>query len=132
MDKSIFVFGSNCSGYHGAGAAKYAHKMKGAQWGMGYGHHGESFAIPTMERDAQTRTFHKLSLEFIEYFVNGFLAYAYTLPDLTFQVSRIGCGLAGYKDSDIAPIFEGAPDNCMFDEQWEPWLKGYSYFSFKG
>jgi len=127
MAARVFVFGSNTAGVHGAGAAKFAYEKKGAQWGKSYGHYGDSFAIPTKDRDIQT-----LPLEIIEYFVHGFLAYAYTHPKLYFQVTRIGCGLANYKDSDIAPMFEGAPDNCMFDEHWEPWLKGYRYFSYKG
>ena len=127
MARRVFVFPSNTAGFHGAGAAKFAYEKKGAQWGKSYGHYGDSFAIPTKDRDIQT-----LPLEIIEYFVHGFLAYAYTHPKLYFQVSRIGCGLAGYKDSDIAPMFEGAPENCMFDEHWEPWLKGYRYFSYKG
>ena len=127
MARRVFCFGSNTVGIHGSGAAKFAFEKKGAQWGKSYGHYGDSFAIPTKDRDIQT-----LPLEIIEYFIHGFLAYAYTHPKLYFQVSRIGCGLAGYKDSDIAPMFEGAPDNMMFDLRWEPWLKGYRYFSYKG
>lgn len=128
MAKRVFCFGSNAAGVHGAGAAKFAYEKKGAQWGKSYGHYGDSFAIPTKDRDIQT-----LPLEIIEYFIAGFLAYAYTHPKLTFQVTRIGCGLANYKDSDIAPMFEGAPENCMFDEAWKPYLGDtYRYFTFKG
>lgn len=127
MAKRVFVFGSNTAGVHGAGAAKFAYEKKGAQWGKSYGHYGDSFAIPTQDRDIET-----LPLEVIEYFVHGFIAYAYTHPKLNFQVSRIGCGLTGYKDSDIAPMFGLAPENCMFDEHWKPWLQGYRYFTYKG
>ena len=128
MARRIFTFASNCAGVHGAGAAKYAYEKKGAQWGKSYGHYGDSFAIPTKDRDIQT-----LPLEVIEYFIAGFLAYAYTHPKLYFQVTAIGTGLAGYKHSQIAPMFQGAPDNCMFDEVWKPYLgNDYRYFTFKG
>lgn len=128
MAKRVFVFGSNCSGVHGAGAAKYAYENKGAQWGKSFGHYGDSFAIPTKDRDIET-----LPLEVIEYFIHGFLAYAYTHTKLFFQVTRIGCGLAGYTNQQIAPLFEGAPPNVMFDEEWKPWLgDDYRYFTHKG
>lgn len=126
MTKRVFVFGSNAAGVHGKGAAKFARECKGAQWGKGYGHYGDSFAIPTKDRNI-----HTLPLGVIKYFIHGFLAYAHTHPKLSFQVTRLGCGLAGYKDSDIAPMFKGAPENCIFDEHWEPWLEGYAYFSHK-
>ena len=127
MAARVFVFGSNCAGIHGAGAAKFAYEKKGAQWGKSYGHYGDSFAIPTKDRDIQT-----LPLKIIEHFVRGFVAYAHTHPKLTFQVSRIGCGLAGYTDWEIAPMFEEAPENCMFDEEWKPYLGNtYRYFTYK-
>lgn len=125
MAKKIFVFGSNCVGVHGAGAAKYAYQKHGAQWGKSYGLFGSSFAIPTKDRDIQT-----LPLGVISAFVQGFLAFAYCNPKMTFQVSAIGTGLAGYKHSDIAPLFEGAPLNCVFQIEWERYLgKDYNYWS---
>lgn len=114
---AIFVFGSNEAGIHGAGAAHFAYKKKGARWGKGYGHHGDSFAIPTKDEDVQT-----MPLERIERYVQGFIAYAQGHRKMTFQVTAIGCGLAGYKHEDIAPMFRMAPSNCFFDEQWRPWL----------
>lgn len=124
MAKTIFVFGSNTAGIHGAGAAQYAYQKKKARYGAGYGPTGEAWAIPTKDDDIVS-----LPLDLINAFVCGFLAYATVCRRQKFQVTRIGCGLAGYKDADIAPMFVGAPKNCMFDRAWEPWLgKEYSYF----
>lgn len=117
MTKQIFVFGSNEGGFHGAGAAKLAYEKFGARWGKSYGHHGDSWAIPTKDDQIQT-----MPLSRIEDYVKGFLAYARGHPKLTFKVTQIGCGLAGFKPSDIAPMFKLAPKNCKFDEAWKPWL----------
>ena len=114
MSKQVFVFGSNESGIHGAGAAKTAYEKHGARWGKCYGHHGDSFAIPTKDVDIQT-----MPLERIEGYVKGFLAYAEGHPKVQFKITRIGCGLAGLKDEDIAPMFTMAPKNCSFDRAWE-------------
>ena len=120
----IFCFGSNESGVHGAGAAKFAYEKKGARWGKCYGHIGDSFAIPTKDEYITT-----MPLARIAQYVQGFLAYATGHRKLRFQVSAIGCGLAGYKHSDIAPLFEGAPLNCIFDERWRKYLGDqYTYF----
>lgn len=114
----VFVFGSNESGIHGAGAALVAYKKHGARYGSSYGHYGNSFAIPTKDKNIE----YALSLEKIAAYVQGFLVYAEGRKKLTFQVTRVGCGLAGLKDADIAPMFKDAPDNCEFDEAWKPWL----------
>lgn len=113
----VFTFGSNAAGIHGAGAAKEAYKKHGARWKAGYGHYGNSFAIPT--KDANIRT---LSLSTIKAYVDGFKAYAADHPELTFQVTRIGCGLAGYRDGEIAPLFLGSSLNCQFDSAWNSFL----------
>lgn len=115
--RMVFVFGSNESGIHGAGAAKYAYEKKGARWGKCYGHHGDSFAIPTKDEYIET-----MPLERIQQYVEGFLAYAKGHRKLDFQVTCIGCGLAGLKHKDIAPMFKNAPKNCHFDELWRPYL----------
>ena len=114
----IFVFGSNEAGVHGAGAAKAAHKFYGAEWGNGYGLQGRSFAIPT--KDINIRT---LPLDVIEYFVSNFVRMASMQPDRQYFMTRIGCGLAGYKDSDIAPMFKGSPTNINFPEDWKTYLE---------
>ncbi len=118
----VFVFGSNCAGKHGAGAALFAYRQRGARYGFSYGHMSDSFAIPTKDQDLQT-----LPLERIQQYVEGFIAYAIDHPELTFQVTRVGCGLAGLKDVYMASMFELAPVNCQFDEKWKPWLDEQDY-----
>jgi hypothetical protein len=113
----VFVFGSNEAGIHGAGAAKYANQFHGAIMRVGYGHHGNSFALPT--KDVHIRS---LPLEAVMIYVEMFLTYARLRCDLDFKVTRVGCGLAGFKDYDIAPMFKGAPSNCHFDSAWSPYL----------
>lgn len=115
--KMVFVFGSNDAGIHGAGAAKYAVENQGAQWGKSYGHYGNSFAIPTKDEIIET-----LPLDRIQDYVRGFIAYAHGHRKLNFQVTCIGCGLAGLKHEQIAPMFLDAPSNCYFDELWKPYL----------
>lgn len=117
MPKRVFVFGSNDAGIHGKGAAKTAMNEHGARYGKSYGHYGDSFAIPTKNENIET-----LPLDRIEDYVRGFLAYARGHRKLTFQVTAIGCGLAGYSHEQIAPLFAGAPKNCLFDQAWHPWL----------
>lgn len=114
----IFVFGSNLAGRHGKGAALTARQDYAAVYGCGSGPTGYAYAIPT--KDGRLRT---LSLPVIQSLVRGFLAYAKANPELTFKVTRVGCGLAGYKNEQIAPMFRGAPTNCKFDPEWEPFLR---------
>ena len=117
MPAMIFVFGSNESGVHGAGAAATAYKSKGARWGKSYGHHGDSFAIPTKDEYIET-----MPIERVAQYVQGFLAYAKGHRKLKFQITAIGCGLAGFTHQEIAPLFKDAPANCFFDELWRPIL----------
>lgn len=110
---SIFVFGSNLAGRHGKGAALYAQQHHGAIYGQGEGRQGDSYAIPT--KDGQLRP---LTLDVIQACVWHFIFYAREHPELSFTVTRIGCGLAGYTDEQIAPMFWAAPDNCQFAPAW--------------
>lgn len=112
----IFVFGSNEAGIHGAGAARTAHISHGAKLHQGFGPAGLSFAIPTKDWRIQT-----LPLDEIEHYVNRFIEYARSQTS-TFQVTAIGCGLAGYRHDHIAPLFRAAPLNCQFDLAWKPIL----------
>lgn len=122
--KKIFVFGSNEAGIHGAGAAHVAMKAHGAEYGIGVGRTGNCYAIPTKDRRIRT-----LRLGVIREYVEQFKAHAHVHGKDTFQVTRIGCGLAGFKDKDIAPMFIGCPRNCEFDEAWRPYLgEGYKYW----
>lgn len=111
--REIFVFGSNLAGRHGAGAALFARQNHGAVYGQGNGLQGSSYAIPT--KDVYLRP---LPLETIKFYVDVFIDIAKKRPELTFNVTRIGCGLAGYTDSDIAPMFKDAPINCNLPEGW--------------
>ena len=88
-------------------------KNHGAIYGQGIGRQGNSYAIPA--KDARLYT---LPLGIIQKYVNEFLLYAQNHPELEFEVTRIGCGLAGYKDAQIAPMFTNAPDNCFLPEDW--------------
>lgn len=94
----IFVFGSNLAGHHMGGAAKAAHKKFGAEWGVGVGLTGRSYAIPTMQGGVET----------IRPYVNQFINFASRNPDMKFLVTRIGCGIAGFKDEEMAPLFRKA------------------------
>jgi hypothetical protein len=114
----VFVFGSNKAGRHGAGAALAARKHYGAEYYNGFGMQGKSYAIPTKDFSIQT-----MELEEIKYYVTIFLRFAISNPEMEFLVTRIGCGLAGYEDKDIAPMFKKAPSNCSFAEQWRPFLE---------
>jgi hypothetical protein len=115
----VFVFGSNEKGIHGAGAAKHARLVYEAKTGDGVGPTGNAYAIPTKIFPSSKKR--QLLLSEIQGDVNAFLAYAREWPEKTFAVSRIGCGLAGYTNAEIAPMFAGAPDNCEFDPDWAPW-----------
>ena len=94
----VFVFGSNLGGFHGGGAARAALKLFGAVWGQGVGLQGQSYAIPTMQGGVET----------IKPYVDGFIEFAKSRPDLFFYVTRIGCGIAGFRDEEIAPLFKDA------------------------
>ena len=112
----IFVFGSNLSGIHGAGAALYAAKF-GARQGEGFGRVGQTFAIPTKDRHIKT-----MRIGDFQPFINSFIQYARLRPDLTFLVTEIGCGLAGYTPEQIAPLFKGVielENVCLPESFWE-------------
>jgi len=99
-DNEVFVFGSNLSGRHGAGAAKQALKW-GAKWGEGVGFYGKTYAIPTVNATITG----KLSISKINNYVQDFIKFAKDHPELHFLVTAVGCGLAGWTSNDIAPLF---------------------------
>ena len=106
----IFVFGSNLRGMHGGGAAYVAYRNFGAIMGQGVGLHGQSYAIPTMQGGVDT----------IRPYVDEFIEFAKQHQNLTFLVTRIGCGIAGFTDEEISPLFEKAHDveNIVLPEGW--------------
>lgn len=94
----IFVFGSNLSGAHAGGAARLAFQNFGAKWGQGVGLQGNSYAIPTMQGGIET----------IKPYVDEFIQFAKNHPDLVFYVTKIGCGIAGFREEEVAPLFKSA------------------------
>lgn len=118
---TIFVFGSNLDGRHGGGAALAAFRYWGAEAGIGIGRRGASYAIPTKDELIETLPLGEISKR-----VADFLVFARSNADKFFFVTRIGCGLAGYADADIAPMFRGAPGNCSFAEEWRLYLDAAS------
>jgi len=96
----VFVFGSNIHGKHGGGAALVAYRNFGAVWGQGVGLQGQSYAIPTMEG----------GVDYVAGYVNEFIAFAKAHPELFFWVTRIGCGIAGFTEEEIAPLFKDAAE----------------------
>ena len=111
----IFVFGSNLAGMHGGGAAHAAWKQFGAVMGCGVGLRGQSYAISTMQGGVET----------IKPYVDDFIVFAKEHPELFFFVTRIGCGIAGFRDKDIAPLFAEATgvENICLPESFAKVLK---------
>ena len=120
--KSIFVFGSNLAGHHGAGAALEA-LQRGFPAGLGVGFHPMCYALPTKDETIRT-----LPLWRIELYVDAFAYWAqdqlYARPGIAIDITRVGCGLAGYHDMDIAPMFDVVArlPNCRFDTKWQRYL----------
>lgn len=112
-DPRIFVFGSNLLGAHVGGAAAYAARHCGAQDGIGQGPMGDAYALPTCNAPGVPLTLASVALT-----VGHFIAYAHAHPELRFFVSEVGCGIAGFKPKDVAPLFLGAPPNCDLPPGW--------------
>lgn len=112
----IFVFGSNLGGFHAGGAARVANQKFGAEWGVGEGLTGQCYAIPTMQGGVET----------IKPYTDEFVAFAAQHPELTFLVTRIGCGIAGFRDEEIAPLFADALDapNVVLPESFVNIING--------
>jgi hypothetical protein len=122
-DGRVFVFGSNRLGIHGAGAARYARDQLGAVTGVGEGRTGRAYALPTCSAPGVP-----LTIDEIKAHVDQFLSYAYTIEEedvlaigrvsVRFFVSTVGCGLAGFREETIAPLFATAPSNCDLPPRW--------------
>lgn len=119
----VFVFGSNLAGRHGAGAALAARQRFGAVLGLGVGYQGlapaHSYAIPTKDQGLSV-----LPLASIERYVAEFGDFVRSHPGLAFFVTRVGCGLAGYANRQVAPLFaRHVPlERCSWPEEWRPYL----------
>lgn len=109
-ENEVFVFGSNLAGAHGGGAALLAYRKFGAIWGQGVGLQGQSYGIPTMHG----------GVDAIKPYVDEFIEFAKTHPDLTFLVTRVGCGIAGFTNEEISPLFAKAHDveNIVLPAGW--------------
>ncbi len=103
----VFVFGSNASGAHGGGAARFAYDRFGAVWGQSEGLQGRSYGIDTMS-----------GLAVFEEQAGRFLGFAAEHPDLRFLVTEVGCGIAGYTPAQVAGFFAGAPENVVLPESF--------------
>ena len=125
----IFVFGSNLAGSHGGGAARLAYNRFGAIWGQGVGLQGQSYAIPTMQGGVET----------IKPYVDEFIEFARQHTEYIFLVTKIGCGIAGFKDEEIAALFDHAVDveNIILPKEFadiindrqERFIRSFDYWS---
>jgi hypothetical protein len=129
MNDPIFVFGSNLLGIHGGGAAKFARDQRGAVRGVGVGLQGNSYAIPTCWRPGQA-----MALQFIDPYVDQFKVFARfwhpggsSTPIPKYLLTRVGCGIAGFRDDEIAPMFNGSPYNVIMPIQWKGMVNAVSY-----
>ena len=109
----IFVFGSNLGGRHGAGAAKTALDHFGAVYGMGHGLQGRSYAFPTLDQNLR-----QLDSKLLSRFALTFYHNVADRPWLTFMLTKVGCGLAGYTEQEMKWYFRFAPENVIRPEGW--------------
>ena len=116
LQSDIFVFGSNLQGRHGKGAALEAVRHHGAIRGQGEGLQGNSYAIPTKITPYVTAPLADIAAA-----VTRFVGFAHDHPNLTFHVTAIGCGYAGYSPDQIAPMFRHVPPNVVLPEEFWPY-----------
>ena len=119
---TVFVFGSNLSGFHGAGAAKDASEYFGAIYGKGNGLQGNSYGIPTKDEHMKV-----LPLITISKYVSEFLEHAVKNPNITYLITPIGTGLSRLSASDIAPLFKDPPPNCLLPSIWSFYYKDSAF-----
>lgn len=116
----IFVFGSNENGYHAGGAARIAHEKFGAVWGVASGRTGQSYAIPTLDRDME-----KVEPEMLEIHLEDFIEYVRKYPTLKFYLTKIGCGIAGWDIEEVKNILwkvlenRNLPKNLIIPREFE-------------
>ncbi|TCM67779.1 hypothetical protein EC844_10773 [Acinetobacter calcoaceticus] len=117
-EDTIFVFGSNMAGTHAGGAAKIALQHFGASKGVGRGWAGQSFAIPTMNEHLQ-----QMPLSQIQHYIDDFKIYVKHHPKMKFFITAVGCGVAGYKVEEIAPMFKGISHKVIFPASFRPFVE---------
>ena len=109
----VFVFGSNRAGLHAGGAARMAREKFGARQGVGEGLTGQSYAFPTL-----TEHFEKVSPESLGASRDRLFETARRHPDKTFLLTKVGCGIAGFSEDEIRPLFANAPANVILPDDW--------------
>lgn len=111
----IFVFGSNLNGYHAGGAARMAASNFGAKFGQGEGLQGQSYALPTLSKDMK-----RLPIEQLESSLDRLIECANKNSDLTFFMTKVGCGIAGFKVGQIAQLFfdREIPENIVLPREF--------------
>ena len=111
----VFVFGSNLAGRHGKGAAKFAQQNCGAIYGRAEGRQGNSYAIPT-----KTKNLGFMKWEEIDPAIERFCAYARKHEDEFFQLTPIGCGLAGHSIKSLISSLKThkVPNNVFLTSSW--------------
>lgn len=117
-EDTVFVFGSNMAGQHTHGAARIAQQYFGAMKNVGRGWAGQSFAIPTLNEHLQ-----RVPLSQIEHYIDDFKIYVKHHPKIKYFITALGCGIAGYKVSEIAPLFKGIHDNVILPESFKPYTE---------
>jgi len=117
VEQAVFVFGSNRQGIHGAGVAWFASRYRGAQAGQGEGLHGTSYALPTKYTPYDTVP----DFDLLRESVARFLDFAQARPWLSFMVTRVGCGLAGFTDAQVVTLFAQAPANWT-EKAYSGWM----------
>lgn len=115
---AIFVFGSNRYGLHAGGAAQVAVEKFGAIDGQSTGQQGSSYAVVTADGNGMP-----LPLKLIRAQIDVLLDHAVLSIPTQFFITRIGCGIVGYRDDQIAPMFKNAPPNCSLPEEWKEWVE---------
>lgn len=118
----VFVFGSNQRGVHGAGAAEFAAKYFGAVYGIGEGYMGQSYAVPTKDHQLNVRP-----LDDIRPAVERFVEFARLHDRLKFFLTPFGCGLAGYRPPDVAPMLQNLTVNCAIPLSWMSLFPNYKF-----
>lgn len=96
QENEVFVFGSNMAGRHAGGAAAKAYNDFGAEWGVGEGITGDSYALPTLDENFNKLTESELTDSFVK-----MIRCAQAYPEKTFLVTKVGCGIAGYELNEI-------------------------------
>ena len=114
----IFVFGANEAGRHGRGAALAAKLHHGAIYGQGEGLQGQSYAIPTKDAKLRPRSLLDIAVS-----VDTFYAFALSHPEMTFHLTPVGCGLAGFHAEQIAPMFATMPENVILPDVFKTVLE---------